>query len=90
MKNDSETARQVMDALRLAQHEPPQKALPILNALVGHVRGDPQLSLEVEETRSSAFLAICQVGKALHSGQPADGLWRAAIRATERWMSLVG
>jgi hypothetical protein len=90
MKSDSETAREIMDALRLAQREPPQAALPILNGLVGLVKGNHQQSLEVEEARSSAFLAICEVGKALHRGQPADGLWPAAMRATERWMSLVG
>ena len=31
--------------------------------------------LEVEEARSSAFMAICEVGKALHRGQPAEKLW---------------
>jgi hypothetical protein len=44
--------------------------------------------LEVEEARSSAFLALCEVGKALHRGQPADHLWASAISATERWMAL--
>jgi hypothetical protein len=33
-------------------------------------------------------MAICEVGKALHRGQPADQLWATAIGATERWMSL--
>jgi hypothetical protein len=42
----------------------------------------------VEDARASAFLAICEVGKALHRGQPADGLYTAAIDATERWMRL--
>ena len=45
-------------------------------------------SLEVEEARSGAFMAICEVGKAPHRGQPADPLWAAAVGATERWMSL--
>ncbi len=90
MQSDSETAREVMEALRLAQREPPQKALPILNGMVGLVRGNHPQTLEVEEAQSSAFLAICNVGKALHRGQPADSLWLAAIQATERWMSLVG
>lgn len=85
--NDSETAREVMDALKLAQCEPAQRALPILNGLIGLVRGEHEQRLEVEEARSSAFLAICEVGKALHRGQPAEGLWTSAIEATERWMA---
>ena len=88
--NESEKARQVMTALKLAEHEPALKALPILNGLVGLVKADQEQRLEVEEARSSAFLAICEVGKALHHGQPADGLWVAAIDATQRWMALAG
>jgi hypothetical protein len=87
--NDSETAREVMEALRRAEREPAKEALPILNGLVGFVKADQEQRLEVEEARSSTFLAICEVGKALHRGQPADQLWAAAIRATERWMALV-
>ena len=86
--SDSEKAAKVMEALKAAEREPTQIALPILNGIVGLVQGDHEQRLEVEEARSSAFLAICEVGKALHGGQPADGLWAAAISATERWMAL--
>src|SRR5260221_12551304 len=86
--SDSEKAAKVMEALKAAEREPAQIALPILNGIVGLVQGDHEQRLEVEEARSSAFLAICEVGKALHRGQPADGLWAAAISATERWMAL--
>lgn len=86
--NESAKARSVMEALKLAKREPAQTALPILNRLVGLVKADHEQRLEVEEARSSAFLAICEVGKALHRGQPADSLWVAAIHATERWMAL--
>jgi hypothetical protein len=86
---DSEKAAKVIEALKAAEREPAQIALPILNGLVGLVRGDREQPLEVEEARSSAFLAICEVGKALHRSQPADHLWAPAIDATERWMSLV-
>lgn len=86
--SDSEEAKGVMQALKAAEHEPPQEALSILNGLIGLVQGDSEQRLEVEEARSSAFLAICEVGKALHRGQPADGLWAAAIDATGRWMAL--
>ena len=86
--SESENAREVMTALKVAEREPAQKALPILNGLVGLVRGDQEQRFEFEEARSSAFLAICEVGKALHRGQPADSLWVAAIDATERWMAL--
>jgi hypothetical protein len=85
---DSRTAKQVFDALKLAEREPAPEALAILNGLVGLVKGDHEQRLEVEEARSSAFLALCEVGKALHRGQPADHLWASAIGATERWMAL--
>jgi hypothetical protein len=61
--SDSETAQQVFEALKLAEQEPVQKALPILNGLVGLVQGGGEQPLEVEEARASAFLAICEVGK---------------------------
>jgi hypothetical protein len=85
---DSEKAAKVIEALQAAEHEPPQIALPILNGLVGLVQGDHEQPLEVEEARSSAFMAICEVGKALHRGQPAEHLWASAIETTQRWMSL--
>ena len=85
---DSEKAAKVMEALKAAEREPAEAALPILNGLVELVQGDGAKPLEVEEARSSAFLAICEVGKALHRGQPAGRLWASAIGATERWMSL--
>lgn len=85
---DFETATRVLNALRAAEDQPAQQALPILNGLVGLVQGSGEQPLEVEEARSGAFMAICEVGKALHRGQPADQLWSAAIGATERWMSL--
>jgi hypothetical protein len=85
---DSENAAKVLEALKAAEREPAQVALPILNGLIGLVQGEPGQPLEIEEARSSAFLAICEIGKALHRGQPADHLWASAIAATERWMSL--
>ena len=85
---DAEKAAKAIKALKAAEPNPPQVALKILNELVGLVQGSGEQPLEVEEARSGAFLAICEVGKALHRGQPADGLWASAISATERWMSL--
>jgi hypothetical protein len=85
---DAERAAKVIEALKAAEREPAQTALPILNGLIGLVQGEGEQPLEVEEARSSAFLAICEVGKALHRGQPADRLWASATEATERWMSL--
>ena len=86
---DSEKAAVIIEALKAAESEPAQVALPILNGLVGLVQAHGEAPLEVEEARSSAFMAICEIGKALHRGQPADALWKAAIGATERWQSLV-
>ena len=86
--SDFEKATRVLDALRAAEVQPAPLALPLLNGLVGLVQGSGEQSLEVEEARSGAFMAICEVGKALHRGQPADQLWASAISATERWMSL--
>ena len=87
---ESEKAAKVIEALRAAECQPAQTALPLLNGLVGLVQGGAEAPLEVEEARSGAFLAICEVGKALHRGQPADRLWASAIGATEKWMSLAG
>jgi len=86
--NDSEKAKKVIEALKAAEREKAEIALPMLNGLVALVQGDSEQPLEVEEARSGAFLAICEVGKALHRGQPTDRLWASAIDATERWMSL--
>jgi len=87
---ESEKARQVHAALQAAQVEAPDAALPILNSLIGLVSSNSgDQPLEVDEARSSAFLAICEVGKALHRGQPAGPLWAAALAATDRWLALV-
>jgi hypothetical protein len=82
---DAEKAAKVLETLRTAEREPAQVALPMLNGLVGLVQSGGEASLEAEEARASAFMAICEIGKALHRGQPTDGLWSAAINATERW-----
>jgi hypothetical protein len=85
---DSEKAAQVMATLKAAEREPTQTALPMLNGLAGLIQGGGEAPLEVEEARSGAFMAICEIGKALHRGQPADRLWAPAISAAQRWMSL--
>ncbi len=83
---DAEKAAKVLETLKTAEREPAAVALPMLNGLVGLVQDDGgEQPLEVEEARASAFMAICEIGKALHRGQPTDGLWSAAIAATERW-----
>jgi len=87
--SELEKATKAFDALKAAEKQPAELALPILNGLIGLVQGSGEAPLEVEEARSGAFMAICEVGKALHRGQPADQLWATAIGATERWMSLV-
>ena len=88
--NDLDRATEVLQALMLAKRSPPQQALSILNGLVGLVRADQDQHLELEEARSGAFLAICEIGKSLHRGRPADHLWGTAIQATERWIALAG
>ncbi|WP_024519585.1 hypothetical protein [Bradyrhizobium sp. Tv2a-2] len=87
---EAEKAEQVFRALKAAEHAAPEAALPILNGLMGLVQSDSgDQRLEVDEARSSAFLSICEVGKALHRAQPTGPLWSTAIAATERWMALV-
>ena len=88
--SDFENAVGVIEALKGAERAPTQTALATLNGLFGLVQADRVQSLEIEEARADAFLAICEVGKALHRGKPADHLWRSAIGAAERWMSLAG
>jgi hypothetical protein len=85
---DADKAAEVLDALKAAEREPAEVALPMLNGLAGLVQADGEAPLEVEEARAGAFMAICEIGKALHRGQPADRLWAPAIDATERWKSL--
>ena len=87
---DPNPARQVLDTLKLAEAKPADEALPMLNALIPLVQGGGDEELEAQEARASAFLSICEVGKALHRGQPADGLYTAAVAATERWMAVAG
>jgi hypothetical protein len=88
--SEREAAVQVLDALKLAEAKPAQEALPILNGLIPLVQGGGEQALEAQEARASAFLSICEVGKALHRGQPVDSLYAAAIAATERWLAVVG
>jgi hypothetical protein len=85
---DSDKAKHVFEALMAAQSEPAETALPMLNGLVSLALGDGEQPLEVEEARASAFAAICEVGKALHRGQPTARLWPVAISAAKQWMSL--
>ena len=87
--SDSQKAAKVIETLKAAEREPAQNALPILTGLFDLIRGGPEMPLEIEEARANAFMAICEVAKALHRGQPADHLWTSAIGATERWKSLV-
>jgi hypothetical protein len=87
--SDPDDAAEVLKALTAAEHEPVQAALAILNGLVGLVQGDPGQPLEVEDARADAFLAICEIGKALHRGQPAEHLWAPAREAAQRWMMLM-
>ncbi len=83
-----EKAQEVLLSLKRAEIAEPQTALPMLNGLVGLVQSPSgEQPLEVDEARSSAFMAICEIGKALHRGQPAGPLWASAIAATETWLS---
>lgn len=86
--SERETAQKILDALKCAATKPAQGALTDLNSLIPLVQGGGAQELEAEEARASAFLAICELGKALHRGQPADGLYAVAIRATERWTEM--
>ena len=86
---DAETAVKVLETLQAAEREPPEIALPMLNGLVSLARGEGGQPLEAEEARASAFIAICEIGKALHRGRPANTPWQPAFAATERWKSLV-
>jgi hypothetical protein len=75
--------------LTSAESAAPDAALQILNGLIGLVQSEGgDQSIEVDEARASAFLAICEVGKALHRQQPVGPLWAAAIGAAERWTAL--
>ena len=87
---DSEKAANVLAALKAAEREPAPTALATLNGLAGLVQGSGEAPLELEEARSGAFMAICELAKALHRGQPADRLWAPTIEAAERWKARAG
>ena len=87
--DDLEKAGKVLDALKAAEREPLPAALPILNGLAGLIQGSTEQSFEVQDMRAEVFTAICELGKALHRGQPAEQLWAPAINAAERWRGLV-
>ncbi len=87
---EQDKARRAFEALKSAEGAEPRAALAILNGLIELVRSDSgDQSIEVDEARASAFLAICEVGKALHRGQPASPPWESAVAATGRWLALV-
>jgi hypothetical protein len=88
--SERETAQHVLDALKLAAEKPAPEALTELNGLIPLVQGGGEQGLEVEDARATAFLAICELGKALHRGQPADGRYATAISAAERWIQFAG
>lgn len=86
-----EIAQRVLSCLHQTASAEPQSAVSALKGLIGLLRGGEDIqSCEVDEARSSTFMAICEYAKALHRGQPADGLRPAAIDAAERWRSLAG
>jgi len=87
--SDVENAEKVLEVLSAAEHEAPEVALPVLNGIAGLIRGDPDDLLEVQEARTDTFMAICEIGKALHRGQPAGPLWGPAFEAARRWRALL-
>jgi hypothetical protein len=86
--SERDAAQHVLDALKLAQQKQPAEALSDLNGLIPLVQGGGEQALEAQEARASAFLSICEVGKALHRGQATTGLYAAALAATERWLAV--
>jgi hypothetical protein len=86
---ESEKAQQTLTTLTSARSAAPDVALQMLNGLIGLVQsGGGDQAIEVDEARAAAFLAICEVGKALHRGQPVGPLWETAIAAAEGWTAL--
>jgi hypothetical protein len=86
---EADKARQTLATLTSARSTAAPEALQMLNGLIGLVQsGGSDESIEVDEARSAAFLAICEVGKALHRGQPVGPLWEKAVAATERWTAI--
>ncbi len=86
---EQDKAQRVFEALKAAESAEPKAALAMLNGLIELVRSPgAEQSLEIDEARSAAFLAICEVGKALHRGQPASPPWKTAVAAAERWLAL--
>ena len=86
-----EIAQHVLSCLHQTESAEPRTAVSTLKALIGLIHGgDGVKSFEVDEARSSTFMAICEYAKALHRGLPADGLHPIAVEAAEKWRSLAG
>ncbi len=84
-----EIAQHVLSCLYQTEAAEPHTAVSTLKGLIGLVQGGQEAkSFEVDEARSSTFMAICEYAKALHRGLPADGLRPVAIDAAERWRAL--
>jgi hypothetical protein len=80
---DPEKAAKIIEALKTAEGEPAQIALPILNGLAGLVQGSGEASLEVEEARSAPSSRSGEIAGA--ASRPAHR-WPVvpAMSATER------
>ncbi|MFZ5736953.1 hypothetical protein [Rhodopseudomonas palustris] len=86
-----EIAQQVLSCLHQTESAEPRSAVSTLKGLISYIHGAGNVhSCEVDEARSSTFMAICEYAKALHRGLPADGLRPAAIDAAEKWRALAG
>jgi hypothetical protein len=87
--SEIEIAQHVLSCLEYTDHAEPHTAVTVLKGLIGLVHGGANGdAFEVEEARSSTFMAICEYAKALHRELPADHLRPLAIEAAERWRAL--
>ena len=95
---DAEKAAKVIAALKAAEREPAQQALPILNGLVGLVQGDPDQPLERRggavrrvhgdlrnrQGAASRPARRSAVGAGDRGGAAVDGRWRASAEPAIR------
>ncbi|HEY0330951.1 MAG TPA: hypothetical protein VGC77_17855 [Rhodopseudomonas sp.] len=87
--SEFEIAQHVLQCVQQSACAAPPAALAMLKPLTRFIRGDGGVHpLELDEARSTAFLAICDYAKALHRGQPAGQLWAVAVAATDQWRAL--
>jgi hypothetical protein len=88
--DDVEIAELAILELPRARTAPFNASLNIIRHLVNVTKNNGMRSLDLENARADAWLAICALGQTLEKERRcSDELWDKAIKHTEHWKSLL-